>query len=160
MTKLEAEVNRLHISSTSVFFKYYMTKKKTEDERIELDRKLGLNPYSDSKVLDVNKYNYGKAVSTANLHNISLNSLTSTDPFKGIRQLTNTILFCYFSDDFFDDGVFGDEGYESLLDDYVEKPKAKSKAKGKSNSKKELKDENKYYDYERKGADSVFNLDE
>ena len=65
-----------------------------------------------------------------------------------------------FSDDFFDDGVFGDEGYESLLDDYVEKPKAKSKAKGKSNSKKELKDENKYYDYERKGADSVFNLDE
>ena len=63
-----------------------------------------------------------------------------------------------FSDDFFDDGVFGDEGYESLLDDYVEKPKAKSKSKSKS--KKESKDENKYYDYERKGADSVFNLDE
>ena len=37
-----------------------------------------------------------------------------------------------FSDDFFDDGVFGDEGYESLLDDYVEKPKAKAKPKSKS----------------------------
>ncbi|MBQ2962748.1 hypothetical protein [Methanobrevibacter sp.] len=59
-----------------------------------------------------------------------------------------------FSDDFFDDGVFGDEGYESLLDDYVE-PKSKSKSKSKSK-----KDEDKIYDYERKGADSVFNLDE
>ena len=55
-----------------------------------------------------------------------------------------------FSDDFFDDGVFGDEGYESLLDDYVEKPKSKSKSKAKS--KNESKDDNKYYDYERKGA--------
>ena len=63
-----------------------------------------------------------------------------------------------FSDDFFDDGVFGDEGYESLLDDYVEKPKPKRKSKSKS--KKESKEENKYYDYERKGADSVFNLDD
>ena len=57
-----------------------------------------------------------------------------------------------FSDDFFDDGVFGDEGYESLLDDYVEKPKAKKKSK-------KSKDD-KYYDYEGKGADSVFNLDD
>ena len=68
-----------------------------------------------------------------------------------------------FSDDFFDDGVFGDEGYESLLDDYVEKPKAKSKSsKKKSKSaKRELSDdEDRYYDYERKGADSVFNLDD
>ena len=55
-----------------------------------------------------------------------------------------------FSDDFFDDGVFGDEGYESLLDDYVEKPKKSKSAKSKD----------KYYDYERKGADSVFNLDD
>ena len=31
-----------------------------------------------------------------------------------------------FTDDFFDDGIFGDEGYESLLDDYVP-PKPKSK---------------------------------
>ena len=68
-----------------------------------------------------------------------------------------------FSDDFFDDGVFGDEGYESLLDDYVEKPKAKSKSsKKKSKSaKRELSDdEDRYYDYEGKGADSVFNLDD
>ena len=68
-----------------------------------------------------------------------------------------------FSDDFFDDGVFGDEGYESLLDDYVEKPKAKSKtSKKKSKSvKRELNDdEDRYYDYEGKGADSVFNLDD
>ncbi len=68
-----------------------------------------------------------------------------------------------FSDDFFDDGVFGDEGYESLLDDYVEKPKAKSKtSKKKSQSvKRELNDdEDRYYDYEGKGADSVFNLDD
>ena len=68
-----------------------------------------------------------------------------------------------FSDDFFDDGVFGDEGYESLLDDYVEKPKAKPKSsKKKSKSvKRELNDdEDRYYDYEGKGADSVFNLDD
>ena len=68
-----------------------------------------------------------------------------------------------FSDDFFDEGVFGDEGYESLLDDYVEKPKAKPKSsKKKSKSvKRELSDgEDGYYDYEGKGADSVFNLDE
>lgn len=57
-----------------------------------------------------------------------------------------------FSDDFFDDGVFGDEGYESLLDDYVEKPKAKKKSKKSKDGK--------YYDYEGKGADSVFNLDD
>ncbi|MBO7209703.1 MAG: hypothetical protein J6V44_01660, partial [Methanobrevibacter sp.] len=59
--------------------------------------------------------------------------------------------------------VFGDEGYESLLDDYVEKPKAKSKSsKKKSKSaKRELSDdEDRYYDYEGKGADSVFNLDD
>ena len=75
-----------------------------------------------------------------------------------------------FSDDFFDDGVFGDEGYESLLDDYVEKPKKsskKSKSKNQSNSaksksrKRQLgEDEDIYYDYEGKGADSVFNLDD
>lgn len=63
-----------------------------------------------------------------------------------------------FSDDFFDDGVFGDEGYESLLDDYVEKPKS-SKKQSKS-AKRELSDDDKYYDYEGKGADSVFNLDD
>ena len=62
-----------------------------------------------------------------------------------------------FSDDFFDDGVFGDEGYESLLDDYVEKPKKSSKKKS---VKKQLDDDDRYYDYESKGADSVFNLDE
>ncbi len=64
-----------------------------------------------------------------------------------------------FSDDFFDDGVFGDEGYESLLDDYVEKPKSSKK---KSNTAKRNLDEDddKYYDYEGKGADSVFNLDD
>lgn len=60
-----------------------------------------------------------------------------------------------FTDDFFDDGVFGDEGYESLLDDY-EKPKSKSKKSSKSKSE----DEYTIYDYERKGADSVFNLDD
>ena len=70
-----------------------------------------------------------------------------------------------FSDDFFDDGVFGDEGYESLLDDYVEKPKkskksSKSKKRSSSNKSKQLDDEDIYYDYEGKGADSVFNLDD
>lgn len=72
-----------------------------------------------------------------------------------------------FSDDFFDDGVFGDEGYESLLDDYVEKPKSKktSKPSKSQNKPKSLKrqlddEEDRYYDYEGKGADSVFNLDE
>ena len=70
-----------------------------------------------------------------------------------------------FSDDFFDDGVFGDEGYESLLDDYVEKPKkseksSKSKKESSSNKSKQLDDEDIYYDYEGKGADSVFNLDD
>ena len=68
-----------------------------------------------------------------------------------------------FSDDFFDDGVFGDEGYESLLDDYVEKPKAKpksSKKKSKSVKRELSDDEDRYYDYEGKGADSVFNLDD
>ena len=63
-----------------------------------------------------------------------------------------------FSDDFFDDGVFGDEGYESLLDDYVEKPKKSSS--NKKSVKRQLDDNDKYYDYEGKGADSVFNLDE
>ena len=62
-----------------------------------------------------------------------------------------------FSDDFFDDGVFGDEGYESLLDDYVEKPKYSKK---KSSTAKRNLDDDKYYDYEGKGADSVFNLDD
>ena len=68
-----------------------------------------------------------------------------------------------FSDDFFDDGVFGDEGYESLLDDYVEKPKAKpksSKKKSQSVKRESSDDEDRYYDYEGKGADSVFNLDD
>ena len=49
------------------------------------------------------------------------------------------------------------------LDDYVEKPKAKPKSsKKKSKSvKRELNDdEDRYYDYEGKGADSVFNLDD
>lgn len=64
-----------------------------------------------------------------------------------------------FSDDFFDDGVFGDEGYESLLDDYVEKPKS-SKKKSKSLKRESSDDEDRYYDYEGKGADSVFNLDD
>lgn len=58
-----------------------------------------------------------------------------------------------FSDDFFDDGIFGDEGYESLLDDYVEKPKSKKSSKKQS-------EETTIYEYERKGADSVFNLDD
>ena len=62
--------------------------------------------------------------------------------------------------DFFDDGVFGDEGYESLLDDYVEKPKKSKKSKSSSKSKKQSDDEDVYYDYEGKGADSVFNLDD
>ena len=88
-----------------------------------------------------------------------------------------------FKDDFFDDGVFGDEGYESLLDDYDGKSsksdnKSKSKprslhkgsAKTKVNSAKgkpktitisaDNFDEDKYYDVEDKGADSVFNLDD
>lgn len=87
-----------------------------------------------------------------------------------------------FKDDFFDDGVFGDEGYESLLDDCDDKSsksdnKSKSKhrslhkgsAKTKVNSTKgkpktitisaDNFDEDKYYDVEDKGADSVFNLD-
>lgn len=68
-----------------------------------------------------------------------------------------------FSDDFFDDGIFGDEGYESLLDDYVPpKPKSK-KQNSKQKSSNRMKDdekEDKYYDYEAKGADSVFNLDD
>ena len=64
-----------------------------------------------------------------------------------------------FSDDFFDDGVFGDEGYESLLDDYVEKPKS-SKKKSKSLKRESSDDEDRYYDYEGKGANSVFNLDD
>ena len=77
-----------------------------------------------------------------------------------------------FSDDFFDDGVFGDEGYESLLDDYVEKPKkkaakkqsksasTKSKSTKSKSTKRQLDDEEDFYDYEAKGADSVFNLEE
>ena len=68
-----------------------------------------------------------------------------------------------FSDDFFDDGIFGDEGYESLLDDYVPpKPKSKkqnSKPKS-SNKRNDGGEEDNYYDYEAKGADSVFNLDD
>ena len=68
-----------------------------------------------------------------------------------------------FSDDFFDDGIFGDEGYESLLDDYVP-PKSKSKKQNSkqkpSNRMKDDEKEDKYYDYEAKGADSVFNLDD
>ena len=68
-----------------------------------------------------------------------------------------------FSDDFFDDGIFGDEGYESLLDDYVP-PKPKSKKQNNKsrslNRKKDDDEEDKYYDYEAKGADSVFNLDD
>ena len=68
-----------------------------------------------------------------------------------------------FTDDFFDDGIFGDEGYESLLDDYVPpKPKSKkqnSKPKS-SNKRNDGGEEDNYYDYEAKGADSVFNLDD
>ena len=67
-----------------------------------------------------------------------------------------------FSDDFFDDGIFGDEGYESLLDDYVP-PKPKSKKqnnKSRSLNKRNDDKEDQYYDYEAKGADSVFNLDD
>ena len=81
-----------------------------------------------------------------------------------IEEPVEEIEYEDFTDDFFDDGIFGDEGYESLLDDYVEpKPKAKS-SKTSSNAPKSLKrqldeDENRYYDYEGKGADSVFNLD-
>ena len=70
-----------------------------------------------------------------------------------------------FTDDFFDDGVFGEEGYEALLDDYVE-PKKKSKKTSKKASSKSAnksdksKDDEPYYDFEGKGADSVFNLDD
>lgn len=67
-----------------------------------------------------------------------------------------------FSDDFFDDGIFGDEGYESLLDDYVP-PKPKSKKQNNKSSLNKRNDEDnadQYYDYEAKGADSVFNLDD
>ena len=68
-----------------------------------------------------------------------------------------------FSDDFFDDGIFGDEGYESLLDDYVP-PKPKSKKKGSKpkslNKRKDDDEKDNYYDYEAKGVDSVFNLDD
>ena len=65
-----------------------------------------------------------------------------------------------FSDDFFDDGVFGEEGYEALLDDYV-KPTPKKKSAKKSSSKSDKpKDTKPYYDFEKKGADSVFNLDD
>ena len=48
---------------------------------------------------------------------------------------------------------------ESLLDDYVEKPKS-SKKKSKSLKRESSDDEDRYYDYEGKGADSVFNLDD
>lgn len=90
-----------------------------------------------------------------------------------------------FKDDFFDDGVFGDEGYESLLDDYdgkssksdtKSKPKSKPRSLHKGSAKTRVNsakgkpktitisadnfDEDKYYDVEDKGADSVFNLDE
>ncbi|MBR5504227.1 MAG: sodium-dependent transporter [Methanobrevibacter sp.] len=69
-----------------------------------------------------------------------------------------------FSDDFFDDGVFGDEGYEALLDDYVEKPKSNSKKQSKKDSSLESTQSNKgskpQYDFEKKGSDSVFNLDD
>ena len=88
-----------------------------------------------------------------------------------VEEPVEEIEYEEFSDDFFDDGVFGDEGYESLLDDYEEpKPKAKAKKSSKSNKSKSSKSpkslkrqvdgEDKYYDYEDKGADSVFNLDE
>ena len=88
-----------------------------------------------------------------------------------VEEPVEEIEYEEFSDDFFDDGVFGDEGYESLLDDYEEpKPKAKAKKSSKSNKSKSSKSpkslkrqvdgEDQYYDYEDKGADSVFNLDE
>ena len=76
---------------------------------------------------------------------------------------TEVIDYEDFTDDFFDDGIFGDEGYESLLDDYVPpKPKSKkqnSKPKS-SNKRNDGGEEDNYYDYEAKGADSVFNLDD
>lgn len=53
-----------------------------------------------------------------------------------------------FTNDFFDDGVFGDGGYESLLDDYVEPvngPKSLSKSKQSSPS---LRKGARGYDYE------------
>ena len=87
----------------------------------------------------------------------------STSKKPKIEEPVEEIEYEDFSDDFFDDGVFGDEGYESLLDDYVEKPKSKKSSKSSKNPKtlkRQLDDEDKYYDYEGKGADSVFNLDD
>ena len=103
------------------------------------------------------------------------------------KKVDESEIYQDFTDDFFDDGVFGEEGYESLLDDYDKKSnkskksskleskpdlesKAKSKPKAKINRVKgkpktitisaDNFDESKDYDFENKGADSVFNLDD
>lgn len=99
------------------------------------------------------------------------------------KKVDESEIYQDFTDDFFDDGVFGEDGYESLLDDYDKKSnksknrsneesqsKTKSKAKAKINRVKgkpktitisaDNFDESKDYDFENKGADSVFNLDE
>ncbi len=103
------------------------------------------------------------------------------------KKVDESEIYQDFTDDFFDDGVFGEDGYESLLDDYDKKSnkskksskleskpdlesKAKSKPKAKINRVKgkpktitisaDNFDESKDYDFENKGADSVFNLDD
>lgn len=86
-----------------------------------------------------------------------------------------------FDDDFGDDGYIApikdvpsknhtfksskDAEVFDNLDDYVEKPKKKSakkqsKSASTKSTKRQLDDEEDFYDYEGKGADSVFNLDE
>ena len=103
------------------------------------------------------------------------------------KKVDESEIYQDFTDDFFDDGVFGEDGYESLLDDYDKKSnksknrsneESQSKTKSKTKSKAKAKinrvkgkpktitisadnfDESKDYDFENKGADSVFNLDE
>ena len=87
-------------------------------------------------------------------------TLIEKESKKKAKEKEEEIEYEDFSDDFFDDGVFGEEGYEALLDDYV-KPKAKKKSAKKSSPKSDNpKDPKPYYDFEKKGADSVFNLDD
>ena len=92
-------------------------------------------------------------------------STSNKDSKSKAKEESEEIEYEDFTDDFFDDGVFGEEGYEALLDDYVE-PKKKSKKTRKKASSKSVnksdksKDDEPYYDFEGKGADSVFNLDD
>ena len=91
----------------------------------------------------------------------SSKSKKASEPKEEPKPKEEEIEYEEFSDDFFDDGVFGEEGYEALLDDYVEpKPKSKKKKASSKSDQSAPRDSKPYYDYEKKGSDSVFNLDD